>query len=138
MWNVYLIIGGPAAYQAVGLDVGGDCVDAAAEALVHDVHVAAELTAVVRLAHVPVMVVPAGALLGQLEETIVPRWDEKLWEEERREKQPLAIKVETHGQDFAASNVFEQQARFEWFAKSFKKLFCLCGDHRTQCYRPAL
>lgn len=61
----------PQTHQPVGFHVGGQRVDAVAQTLVHDVHVAAELASVVNLAHVATMVIPAGALLSQLEETLV-------------------------------------------------------------------
>lgn len=58
-------------HQPVGFYVSSQRVDAVAEALVDDVDVAAELSPVVRLAHVTAVVVPTGALLGQLEERLV-------------------------------------------------------------------
>ena len=70
-------------HQSVCLYVSSQSVDAVAQALVCNVNVAAQLSSVVSLAHVPVMVVPAGAVLGQLEETLVPGWDEELWTRKR-------------------------------------------------------
>lgn len=69
-------------HQSVRLNVGGQGVDPVAQALIHDVHIAAELPAVVGLAHVAAVVVPAGALLGQLEERLVSWRDQQLWETE--------------------------------------------------------
>lgn len=58
-------------HQSVCFYVSCQCVNAVARALVHDVNVAAELSSVVSLAHVTAVVVPTGALLGQLEERLV-------------------------------------------------------------------
>lgn len=60
-------------HHTVSLDVRGERVDAVAQALLHDVHVAADLPAVVRLAHVAPVVVPAGAFSRQLQERLVFR-----------------------------------------------------------------
>ena len=68
-------------HQAVGLYVSLQRVDAVAEALLHDVHVAAQPASVVGLAHVPAVVVPARSLLGQLlPGLVVTRQHLDLWE----------------------------------------------------------
>lgn len=73
------------AHHAVGLDVGGQRVDAVAHALLHQVHVAAQLAAVVHLAHVATVIVPAGALLDQLKQGVIFTGHEDVYEEEEEE-----------------------------------------------------
>lgn len=58
--------------QSVCLNISCKSVDAEAEALVHDVNVAAQLSSVVRLTHVSVVVVPTGSLMSQLKERLIP------------------------------------------------------------------
>lgn len=74
------------AHHAVGLDVGGQRVDSVTHALLHQVHVAAQFAAVVRLAHVATVVVPAGALVGQLEQAVIFH-HEYVYEEEKGEEE---------------------------------------------------
>ena len=58
--------------QTVCLYVSSQSADSIAQALVHNVNIAAQLSSMVSLTHVTVMVIPTGALLGQLEEGLVP------------------------------------------------------------------
>lgn len=71
-------------HQPICFYVSSKSVNTTAQALVHNVDITAQLPPMVSLTHVTTVIVPTGALLGQLEERLIPWWDKELWEEPKK------------------------------------------------------
>lgn len=92
-------------HKSVCLYVSSESVDAVAQALVHDVDVATQLPSVVSLAHVAAVIVPTGALLGELEEGLIPRRDVELCRQARGERREQRLGLKCDAFTFLMSGV---------------------------------